>query len=623
MCWWYDYCLFLPNKNTIHIANERLIMSSTQVLTKAKMLTAKGDYERAEQLIMSVLVKFPKNKSANQHLVKLAKKRANKFGHAIEVQTDQLMELIKAYEKQDHETSVKISESLKQLYPEKFIIWMLNAVSKRFLKDYNGAFESFERALRIDPENAELHYEIGLALQESGDNKNAFKSFYRSKLLNAKDGRPDNAIGLLYSKAQKYEQALEYYERSIKCDPRESHAYNNASLSCNELRLLDQSEKYVDTAIKLEPEVPEFYFNKAFVLALKCRPNEALEEHDIAVNRANEQNRPKLIEDFRFNDAIISLSSGLVDRGWESYRHRFESKDFPSRKRAFDRPRLENFEQAKGKKILIWSEQGLGDEFMFLNLAKYFQQVTDCTYIMEGSFRVTSLIERAFPNADVRIPLYDRESDTMSTTAKDYDYHMPYGHFPVLLNLKENDEHMIKCYLKADPELVNYWDAKLPKKKIRVGFSWRSQLNTGIRQALYTKLNLWEELVANDKYAFVSLQYGDISNDLNEIPEDFKKKIYMPEVDLKNDLENVAAIMEACDIIVAPQNAVLQQAAALGKTTITHTEPHGWTFLGRKQIYNKSSRHPFLTNNHTICYENTDQWNGIPKLVEEKLEELF
>ena len=236
-------------------------MSSTQVLTKAKMLTAKGDYERAEQLIMSVLVKFPKNKSANQHLVKLAKKRANKFGHAVEVQTDQLMELIKAYEKQDHETSIKISESLKQLYPEKFIIWMLNAVSKRFLEDYNGAFESFERALRIDPDNAELHYEIGLALQESGDNKNAFKSFYRSKLLNAKDGRPDNAIGLLYSKAQKYEQALEYYEQSIKCDPRESHAYNNASLSCNELRLLDQSEKYVDMAIKLEPEVPEFYFN--------------------------------------------------------------------------------------------------------------------------------------------------------------------------------------------------------------------------------------------------------------------------------------------------------------------------------------------------------------------------
>ena len=88
---------------------------------------------------------------------------------------------------------------------------------------------------------------------------------------------------------------------------------------------------------------------------------------------------------------------------------------------------------------------------------------------MEGSFRVTSLIERAFPNADVRIPLYD-QSDTLSTTAKDYDYHMPYGNFPVLLNLKENDEHMIKCYLKADPELVNSWDAKLLNSKLILAF---------------------------------------------------------------------------------------------------------------------------------------------------------
>lgn len=598
-------------------------MSSTQVLTKAKMLTAKGEYERAEQLIVSVLTRFPKNKSAHQHLVKLAKKRANKFGDAMTVQTDQLMLLANVFEKEDHKEAHEISERLKQLYPEKFIIWMMNGISKRHLKDINGAFHSFEKALQLDPDHSELHYEIGMALQESGDNKNAFKSFYRSKLLNNRDARPDNAIGLLYSKARKYEQALDYFEKSITADPKESFGYNNAALACNELRLLDQSEKYVDSAIKLDPNIAEFYFNKAFVEALKGRPERALEVHDIAVKLAEDQNKPNLVELFRFNDAVISLANGFIDRGWESYRHRFESKDFPSRKRTFDKPRLEDLEHAKGKKILIWAEQGLGDELMFLNLAKYFQKSTNCKYIIEGSLRLTSLMKRSFPDADVRIPNYDPVSDTMSTTATDFDYHMPYGHFPVLLKLKECDEHIIQPYLKVDKKLTRKWDKRLPRKKIRIGFSWRSQLNSGIRKALYSKLNIWEKLILDDRYSFINLQYGDIADDLNDVSDELKQNLYMPEIDLKNDLENLAAIMEACDVVVAPQNAVLQQAAALGKTTITHTENHGYPFLGRKQTYGKSSRHPFLIKNHSICYRNEDDWTGVPSLVEMELDKLF
>ena len=124
------------------------------------------------------------------------------------------------------------------------------------------------------------------------------------------------------------------------------------------------------------------------------------------------------------HDAVISLANGFIDRGWESYRHRFESKDFPSRKRTFDKPRLEELEHAEGKKILIWAEQGLGDELMFLNLAKYFQKSTNCEYIIEGSLRLTSLMKRSFPDADVRIPNYDPVSDTMSTTATNFDYHI-------------------------------------------------------------------------------------------------------------------------------------------------------------------------------------------------------
>ena len=599
-------------------------MSSTQILTKAKMLTAKGDFEKAEQLILSVLSRFPKNKTAKQHLINLASKRAHKFGHVIKIQTEQLTNLAEMFEQENYEAVVEMAERLQLLYPEKFIIWFMSGVAKRYLEDFNGAFANFEQALILDPSHSELHLEIGIAFEAAGDNKNAFKSYHRCKLLNDLDPRPHNYIGIMYQKAQKYETALENFEFAIKTGPKSPDGYNNAALVCNELLEFSQSLVYVEQAIKLDPLNPNFYFNRAFIEGLNGNPESGLKMHGHAIERAEAAGMEDIIIKFSFNEAILSLTLGKIKEGWKAYAKRFDSLNFPSKYRDFVKPRLQNLEQARGKRILIWCEQGLGDEFMFMNLAIHFQKITNCKYLIEGSVRLKSLMSRSFKEADVRDVVLDHENEDILTTASesDYDYHMPYGDFPCLLNLHENDEHMIEPYLKADTKLIKKWKNILPSGKIKIGFSWRSQLNYGMRKLNYTELEIWQDLITDDRYSFVNLQYGDISDDIDRAPKEIQEHLFMPEIDLKNDLENLAAIIANCDVVIAPGNAVMQQAAALGIKTISHLSTHSYTYLGREEKPLHPSRHPFLKNNYSILFPRTQSIKDLPILVKKQLTKL-
>ena len=593
-------------------------MTTSQVLTKAKVLTSKGDFEQAEHLIVSVLSKYPNNKSAQQHLIRLSQKRADKYGPAIQLQTQRLLELAHTFENGDYKTSIELCNNLKLLYPEKFIIWFMDGVAKRHLSAFNEAFQSFEMALKINPKHAELHFEIGRALEESGDNKNAYKSYHRSKILDPEDARPENALGLMYQKAQKYEKAFDLFVKATEADPRSADSFNNAALACNEMLDFEESSRFVAKAIELEPTVPQFHLNAAFIQSLKGNIQNALTMHEDAIERAKAASMSHLVDEFSFNEALIRLANGQIERGWAAYKKRFESLNFPSKKRKFDKPHLKNITEARNKKILLWKEQGLGDEFMFLNLAKYFQNITNCKFIIEGSFRLKSLMQRSFPDDEVLDVGYDAKNDSFFTHANDFDFHMPYGDFPILLNLKENSLDMITPYLKADKELVKKWNNELPSGKLRVGFSWRSQLKHGIRKIGYTELDQWEKLISSEHYSFINLQYGDVAEDINNTSETIRDNLFQPKIDLKNDLENVAAIIENCDVVIAPGNAVLHQAAAQGKKTITYVRPDGSYFLGRKQKLNQASRHPFLYDNYAVCYDPIDK-ALIPKLVEKEL----
>ena len=66
----------------------------------------------------------------------------------------------------------------------------------------------------------------------------------------------------------------------------------------------------------------------------------------------------------------------------------------------------------------------------------------------------------------------------------------------------------------------------------------------------------------------VNLQYGDVNKEINEFEEETGIKIVQcGSVDNRDDLDGLAALIEACDLVVSTSNVTIHLAGALGKDT--------------------------------------------------------
>ena len=66
----------------------------------------------------------------------------------------------------------------------------------------------------------------------------------------------------------------------------------------------------------------------------------------------------------------------------------------------------------------------------------------------------------------------------------------------------------------------------------------------------------------------VNLQYGDVDKEIREFEEQTGIKIIQcGSVDNREDLDGLAALIEACDLVVSTSNVTIHLAGALGKDT--------------------------------------------------------
>ena len=64
----------------------------------------------------------------------------------------------------------------------------------------------------------------------------------------------------------------------------------------------------------------------------------------------------------------------------------------------------------------------------------------------------------------------------------------------------------------------------------------------------------------------INLQYGDVDKEIREFEEETGIKIVQcGSVDNREDLDGLAALIEACDLVVSTSNVTIHLAGALGK----------------------------------------------------------
>ena len=177
------------------------------------------------------------------------------------------------------------------------------------------------------------------------------------------------------------------------------------------------------------------------------------------------------------------------------------------------------------------------------------------------------------------IPLYQRSfleeisfiDDRKKLVDNQFESHVAIGSLPKYFRYKLGDFSAVSSgWLKADLKKVAAFRKKLcavSKDKV-IGISWCTSAK-GI-EAL--KRNIPIEMLASElekiPATFVNLQYGDVKGELQALNKSNDFNIMdLEELDKFNDLDGLAALISACDVVVSIDNSTVHLAGALGTDT--------------------------------------------------------
>jgi len=432
------------------------------------------------------------------------------------------------------------------------------------------------RALELAPAAASLHNNLAIILKDLGNLDAALASCQRALELKPDLAEAHNSLGNILKELGRFEEAESCFHCAIELSPRWEAAYSNLGTVQQQLGRFDEAAASFRRALALKPDLAEAHSNLADVL-------QDLRQYDEA--HACYLRALELKPDFtmaRYGLGLLQLQMGDLANGWAGYEYRWTKKIKPVPARRFPQPWWEG-QPLAGKRILIWGEQGIGDQLLWASMFREIIESADHC-VIECTAKLVPLLSRSFPGAEV----VAATDPPQPAAAGQFDYQCPMGSLARFLRPTLASFPRENRYLVADPARVAYWKERLASlgPGPKVGFAWRSGLGTGSRSMNYTTLEEWGPIFAVPGVHFVNLQYDECTSELDAARQRFGVPLHVfPEVDLYNDLAETAAFTRALDFVIASFTSVYPMAAGVGVPTCTmYSWSIGWATIGGEQI---------------------------------------
>ncbi len=474
------------------------------------------------------------------------------------------------------------------------------AVTLKELGRLDEAVASCRQAVAIKPGYAEAHGNLGAALREVGKLDEAVLSFRRALELKPEFSEASNNLGGLLRIQGHLNEAVERCNKALQIQPDYADAYSNLGGALKELGKLDEAEASCRRALEIKPEAVDAHSNLGIVLQAKGNFDAAIDCHLRTLEL-----KPTFRE-ARMNLGFAQLSCGKLTEGWRNHEFRAD----------LDRKRFPHLtywagESLHGKTMLISCEQGIGDEIMFASqYAEIIAQADRC--VIECTAKLVPLFSRSFPEARM-VPKLNPPHP--ATLMNGFDYRCHAGSLAQWLRPNLASFPQQNSFLIPNPARVAYWKTRLAElgPGPKIGFCWRSGLQTGERTLHYTTLDQWGPIFTQPNIHFINLQYDECAAELNEARAKFGVPLHnFPEVDMYNDMDETAALIAALDMVISAPTAVISVAAALGINTWVMVYGISWVSLGNDHV-------PWYPTMHYFTRPWKKTWDEIIERVAEQL----
>lgn len=415
-----------------------------------------------------------------------------------------------------------------------------------------GCFEDAKKAYRsavmLKEDYARAYYNLGKACRELKQDEEAVEAFGQAVLIDPEYAKAFYNRGNALQALKRHAEAVADYDRCLSIKPKDDVAWMNKGTALLAQKEYESAIDAFDQAIDANPDVAAYHNNKGNAFLGLHQTVKAVAAYEAAIDKN------PLEKDAHFNQAICLLLMGDLTRGFEKYEWRWATEDMAKMVPNFTQPAWRGGESLKGKRVLLYCEQGFGDTIQFVRYAR-----------MVGALGAHVILVVQAPLLELMKRL-DGSGELIAdgSPLPAFDVHCPLLSLPHAFQTSLENIPASPRYIGSDPDKVASWARKLGKSnrpRVGVVFSGRPEHKNDENRSL----NLQVMLTALPS----GLDYICLQKDIRPADaECLQARVDIREFSAElHDFSDTAALIENMDLVVSVDTSVAHLAAAMGKPT--------------------------------------------------------
>ena len=491
--------------------------------------------------------------------------------------------------------------------------WYILAIARDKAGDFKSSLKCYEAALQLLPDHAEVANDLGRLAYRLGLKPIAEKLFahYLQRYPDSADAA--NNLACAIRDQGRYGEAIDIMKAVITAEPANGLLWNTLGTILSEQGEFETAITFFDEAMRCDEGLFRSRYNRGNAKLPLGDIDGALADCEAALATVQLPDETAMM---RLARSTMLLNKGRIGEGWDVYEARLDPHFADVTHFMIDRPRWTPTSELAGKRLLVMGEQGLGDEVLFGNLLPDVIEALgpEGKLYLALEKRLVPLFQRSFPDAVVGAhATYKVDTHTVrgAPFVQDQgviDLWAPLGSLLRRFRRTVDSFPDRPGFLTADPERVGEWRKLLAEAAPagpKVGLLWKSLKLEGARQRFFSPFEQWAPVLRTPGVAFINLQYGDCAAEIAQAKAELGVEVWTPQgIDLKTDLDDVAALSCALDLVIGPANATSNIAAACGAPVWLVSTPGAWPKLG-------SERYPWYPQARVFNPPGFTQWGPV------------
>lgn len=416
-------------------------------------------------------------------------------------------------------------------------------------KDFYSSEKIFKKALKKFPNQQILHtYLLPCLIHQYKyeDALNYAKNFHKSGTMMEISSL---YLGIIYFQTTQLETSLKYFDIALSLNSKNYEALVNKAAVLNKLDKNQEAKKLLDNAIIINPERSIAYRNYGAIYEDECDFHKAEHSYYKAIKK-NPQDHQSI-----YDLSHIQLAQKKYAIGWKNYEHRWSKANIKLKFKYPQIPRLVKLEEIQGKRILIWSEQGMGDTIQFSRYVRHLIKLG-----AEIVFEVQEpLVEFLKDQFDCQV--------TNVASDLNFDFQSPLLSLPAIFRNEDNYFKFIGPYFFCSKNKYEFWREILNKNNNKLNLGVTISGNTKQINEDRRKISLKFFNKFFDKFNIFIIQ-KDISSEDKNIVNNNSNMFFLGDDPKWKNFTDTSAIIENMDYIVSIDTSIIHLAGSMNKPSL-------------------------------------------------------